>query len=235
MSTTKDKFSLIDDQRSPWLTIVLLAWPIFIEQILASLAQAVDTAMVGSLGAIATASVSISQSPNMLVNGVIMALGVGFTSMIARSVGANDMERARGLVRQAILTIVSLGIPMTILLFALARHIPIWMGGAPEILDTAQTYNQIISLSMMFRCMTMVLTSIYRGYGDSKTPMKINIMINVLNVIGNFLMIFPTREITVLGFTFTMFGFGWGVAGAAAATSLSAILGSLLLLGRSLR
>ena len=232
MSTTKDKFSLIDDQRSPWLTIVLLAWPIFIEQILASLAQAVDTAMVGSLGAIATASVSISQSPNMLVNGVIMALGVGFTSMIARSVGANDMERARGLVRQAILTIVSLGIPMTILLFALARHIPIWMGGAPEILDTAQTYNQIISLSMMFRCMTMVLTSIYRGYGDSKTPMKINIMINVLNVIGNFLMIFPTREITVLGFTFTMFGFGWGVAGAAAATSLSAILGSLLLLGR---
>ena len=228
----KRNFSIVDDSRNPWLTILILAWPIFLEQVLTSLVQAVDTAMVGSLGAIATTSVSISQSPNMLVNGVIMALGVGFTSMIARSVGANDMERARGLVRQAILTIFALGIPATILMFSLARYIPIWMGGAPEILDTAQTYNQIFSISMMFRCMTMVLTSIYRGYGDSKTPMKVNISINVLNVIGNFLMIFPTRELTVFGVTFTMFGFGWGVAGAAAATSLSAILGSTVLLSR---
>ena len=89
----KSAFSIIDDSRSNWMTIVMLAWPILIEQILSSLAQAVDTAMVGSLGAIATASVSISQSPNMLINGVIMALGVGFTSMIARAVGANDLRR----------------------------------------------------------------------------------------------------------------------------------------------
>ena len=136
---SKAKFSVVDDQRSPWVTIVMLAWPILIEQILTSLAQAVDTAMVGSLGAIATASVSISSSPNMLINGVIMALGVGFTSMIARAVGANELDRARELVRQAIMTITVLGIPMTILLFSLARYIPMWMGGAPEILDTAET------------------------------------------------------------------------------------------------
>ena len=229
---SKAKFSVVDDQRSPWLTIVMLAWPILIEQILTSLAQAVDTAMVGSLGAIATASVSISSSPNMLINGVIMALGVGFTSMIARSVGAGDHDRARELVRQAILTITALGIPMTILLFCLARYIPMWMGGAPEILDTAETYNRIFACSTLFRCLTMVLTSIYRGYGDSKTPMKINIMVNVLNVIGNFLMIFPTRTLIVFGISFTMFGFGWGVAGAAIATSLSATIGCLFLLVR---
>ncbi len=228
----KDKFTIVDEQRSPWLTIILLAWPILIEQILTSLVQAVDTAMVGSMGAIATASISISQSPNMLINGVIMALGVGFTSMIARSVGANDMNRARLLVRQAILTVFSLGIPLTILCFSLARKIPIWMGGAPEILDSAETYNRIIALSLCFRCLTMVLTSIYRGYGDSKTPMKVNVMVNLLNVVGNFLMIFPTRELTVLGFRFTMFGFGWGVAGAAVSTSLSSTLGAMILLIR---
>lgn len=228
----KDTFTIIDDRRSPWLTIIMLAWPILIEQILMSLSQAVDTAMVGSLGAIATASVSISHSPNIMVNGIIMALGVGFTSMIARSVGANDMERARKLVRQAILTVFALGIPLTVLLFSLARYIPIWMGGAPEILDTAETYNRIFSLSLTFRCLTMVLTSIYRGYGNSKTPMQVNVAVNLLNVLGNFLMIFPTRELTIFGWSFTMFGFGWGVAGAAASTSLSAMLGSLVLLGR---
>lgn len=227
---SKAKFSIVDDQRNPWLTIVMLAWPILLEQILTSMAQAVDTAMVGSLGAIATASVSISQSPNMMINSVVMSLGVGYTSLIARSVGANNLERARSLVRQAITVVVALGIPMTALLFGLARYIPMWMGGDPEILDTAETYNRILAASMLFRCLTMVLTSIYRGYGNTKTPMKINIMVNLLNVVGNYLMIFPTRQITVFGFEFTMFGFGWGVAGAALSTSLSAILGSLILL-----
>ena len=228
----KTNFSVTDDSRSPWLNIVLLAWPILVEQILTSLVQVIDTAMVGSMGAVATASVSISQSPNMLINGVIMALGVGFTSMIARSVGANDFARAKLLVRQAILAVFSLAIPLTFVLLALARKIPIWMGGAPEILDSAETYNRIIALSLCFRCLTMVLTSIYRGYGDSHTPMKVNIAVNLLNVVGNFLMIFPTRQLNVLGFEFTMFGFGWGVAGAAASTSISSTIGACILLVR---
>lgn len=231
MNTPKN-ISLVDDQRPPWITILTLAWPILLEQFLTSLSQAVDTAMVGSLGAIATTSVSINQTPNFLVNSVIMALGIGFTSLISRSVGANDLDRARSLVRQAILIVIVLGIPLTILMQLLARAIPTWMGGAPEILDSAEIYNRIFGASIFFRSLTMILTSVYRGYGNTRTPMKINIMINLLNVVGNYLMIFPTRELTVFGFTFTMFGFGWGVAGAALSTSLSAIIGSLILLFR---
>lgn len=230
MSDKKKNYSIVDDTRNPWMTILILAWPIFLEQVLTSLVQAVDTAMVGSMGAIATTSVSISQSPNMLVNGVVMALGVGFTSLIARSVGAGEMERARTLIRQAIMMVFVMGIPLSVLYFILGRQIPIWMGGEPEILDQAELYNKIIALSMCFRCLTMVLTAIYRGYGDSKTPMKVNVMINLANVVGNFLMIFPTREMTVLGMTFTMPGLGWGVAGAAASTSASTIVGALILL-----
>lgn len=231
MSDTKKKnFSIVDENRNPWMTILILAWPIFLEQVLTSLVQAVDTAMVGSMGAVATTSVSISQSPNMLVNGVVMALGVGFTSMIARSVGAGDTERARTLVRQAIMMVFALGLPLSAIYFVLGRQIPIWMGGEPEILDSAELYNKIIAVSMCFRCLTMVLTAIYRGYGDSKTPMKINVMVNLANVVGNFLMIFPTREMILFGTTFVMPGLGWGVAGAAASTSISTIVGALILL-----
>ena len=97
--------------------------------------------MVGSMGAVATTSVSISQSPNMLVNGVVMALGVGFTSMIARSVGAGELERARILVRQAIMMVFALGLPMSAIYFMLGKQIPIWMGGEPEILDTAEMHT----------------------------------------------------------------------------------------------
>lgn len=227
---SKQSFSVVDDQRHPLLTIVMLAWPIFVEQVLVSLVQAVDTAMVGSLGAVATASVAINQSPNMLINGIIMALGIGFTSLIARSVGAKDIDRAKRLIRQSILVIAAVGIPLSVLCFLLARKIPTWMGGAPEILDAATTYNRILAFSLMFRGMTMVLTAIFRGYGDSKTPMIINILVNIVNVIGNFFMIYPTREMHILGSSFTMFGFGWGVAGAAISTSLSGILGGVILM-----
>lgn len=225
-----ESYSIVDETRNPWLTIILLAWPIFLEQVLTSLVQAVDTAMVGSMGAIATTAVSISQSPNMLVNGAVMAMGIGFTSLIARSVGAGKKERAKSLIRQAILMVFVMGIPLSVLFFLLARKIPLWMGGAPEILDAAEVYNRIIAFSMCFRCLTMVLTAIYRGYGDSKTPMKINVMVNLANVAGNYLMIFPTREIDVLGHLFIMPGLGWGVTGAAASTSISTIIGALILL-----
>ena len=69
-NSKKSSYSIVDDNRNPWLTIIFLAWPIFLEQVLTSLVMAIDTAMVGSMGAVATTSVSISQSPNMLVNGV---------------------------------------------------------------------------------------------------------------------------------------------------------------------
>lgn len=132
--------SVTDQSKHPLLIIVMLAWPIFVEQVLVSLVQSVDTAMVGALGANATASVSISQSPINLINSVIMALGVGFTTMIARAVGAKQFEYARKLIRQSIVVVFSLGIPLSVLCFVLSRQIPIWMGGAPEILDDAQSY-----------------------------------------------------------------------------------------------
>ncbi|MBR5266272.1 MAG: MATE family efflux transporter, partial [Clostridia bacterium] len=227
---SKKSFSIVDESLNPWKVIIFLAWPIFVEQILVSLVQAVDTAMVGSLGANATASVAISQSPNMMMNGVIMAMGIGFTSLVARSVGAGDKERAKSLIRQAILLVLAIGIPLAALCFGLARHIPMWMGGAEDILDTVATYNRIFACGLVFRSMTMVLTAIYRGFGDSKTPMKVNIAVNLINVVGNFLMIYPTRQLSVFGFEFTMPGLGWGVAGAATATALSTIIGALALL-----
>lgn len=222
--------SVTDPASNPIKVIVMLAWPIFLEQVLVSLVQSVDTAMVGSLGATATASVAISQNPINLINSVIMALGVGFTTMIARAVGAKQYEYSRLLIRQSIVVVVGLGIPLSVLCFALSRKIPIWMGGAPEILDDAQIYIRIIACAMMFRGLLMVLTAIYRGFGDSRTPMLINVGINALNVIGNYLLIYDTHDVTLFGHTFTVWGADMGVAGAALSTAASGILGSLVLL-----
>lgn len=234
MSRSKE-FNLIDDQRHPIHTILMLVWPIVLEQLLVTLVQSVDTAMVGSLGAAATASVSISQSPMFLINGVMMAFGTGFTVLIARSVGARDFVRARSLIRQAMTTILLLGVPVALICFALSYHIPLWMGAEPDVLALAARYNRIMAIGVLFRGMTMVLTAIYRGFGDSRTPMYINMGVNAVNVIGNYLLIYPTHTVELPGRGYTVWGAGWGVAGAAAASAGSIILGALLLLVITIR
>jgi len=224
------QWTVIDESRKPWATILLLAWPVFVEQIFTTLVSFVDTAMVGSLGAEATAAISISNSPVMLLNGLFLTLGVGVTALVARAAGAGDEERVRKLMRHALLAILYVGVPISLALLALYRMIPLWMGANESFLDLAAQYNLIVSCGRVFSLAAMFLNAAFRGYGDTKTPMKANLVLNLVNVIGNFLLIYPTRPLAVLGLTFTMPGAGWGVAGAAAATALGMFLSGVFAL-----
>ena len=221
---------LVDENVKPSTTILMLAWPVLIEQILSTLVQSVDTAMVGSLGAVATASVSISGTPMMLINGIVMAFAMGFTALIARRVGADDYENARSLTRQALTTVILMGVPISILCYYLSEPIPRWMGAEPEVLLLATGYNKIMAFAMISRTLTMVLSAIYRGYGDTKTPMIINTSVNLANVIGNYLLIYEPHDISLFGKNFHVWGAGWGVNGAAASSVITIIIGSVILL-----
>lgn len=226
----KKQINILDETRSPIMTILLLAWPVFVEQIFTTLVSFADTAMVGSLGAEATAAISISNSPVFLLNGLIMSLGVGITALVARATGRGDEEAVRKLMRHALLAIVYVGIPITLVVIALYRQIPLWMGADASFLDTAARYNLIVSCGRIFSLTAMILNSAFRGYGDTKTPMKANLILNIVNVIGNFLLIYPTRTVTVLGIDLTMPGAGLGVEGAAIATAVGmAVSGGIAL------
>ena len=227
--STRSK-SLIDETVKPSTTIILLAWPVFVEQVLSTLVHSVDTAMVGSLGAVATASVSISGTPMMLINGIVMSFGMGFTALIARMVGAQNFERARSLTRQALSTVLMLGIPMALICYVLSDDIPRWMGAAPDVLRLATGYNKIMAYGMIFRTLTMVLSAIHRGYGDTKTPMIVNTCVNLANVVGNYLLIYEPHDVTLFDKTFHVWGAGWGVNGAAASTTGTIAIGAVIML-----
>ena len=226
----KKPLNITDGSRSVPMTIILLAWPVFIEQVFTTLVSFADTAMVGSLGKEATAAISISNSPIFLLNGVIMALGIGLTTMVAHAVGSGDHNRVKSLMRHAFLVVLYIGIPISVLVAALSRAIPLWMGAGPDIIDAATNYNLIVSAGRIFILTSMMLNSAFRGYGDTKTPMILNIIMNVVNVVGNFLLIYPTRTISVLGIELKMIGAGWGVEGAAAATALGMAVSGILAL-----
>ena len=124
--------SIIGRQESPVKTVLRLSLPAILEQIMFTAVTYVDTAMVGVLGASATAAVGINSSCVWLIGGILSAMGVGFSVQIAQRAGANDIEGARNVVRTAVFTCISVGIVAGILLQMIAPFIPIWMGGAPE-------------------------------------------------------------------------------------------------------
>ena len=207
--------------------IMALAWPTMLEQLMQTAVQYIDTAMVGSLGTQATAAVGATSTVSWLVGSTVSAFGVGFLSYIAKACGAQDREAARRSVSQAVLMVLVTGIAFTAITLGLSRRVPVWMQVEESIRDLAARYFFILYLPMLPRCASMIFGTVLRAAGDTKTPMKIGVIVNLINVVLNFLLIYPTRQMTLLGFTFTMPGAGLGVIGAAIASAVAFTWGGI--------
>ena len=203
----------------PWEmvpTIFALAWPTMLEELLHTAVQYIDTAMVGSLGTQATAAVGSTTTVNWLIGSTISAVGVGFLSYVSRACGAGDTKRAGKAASQAVLAVLVCGLLFTALTLGLSTRIPVWMQVDPSIRTLASQYFFILYMPMLFRTASIIFGTLLRSAGDTKTPMRVGLLMNVINIILNILLIYPTRKI----FGITVFGAGWGVLGAAAASAM---------------
>ena len=209
------------------MTILTLAWPTIIEQVMQTAVQYIDTAMVGALGTQATAAVGATGTVGWMVVSTFFALGIGFLSIIARACGAGDREGARQAAAQAVLVVLVVGLVSTLMPLCLSQKIPVWMQVDESIQKLAGTYFLIVYLPMLPRAATIIFGTVLRAAGDTKTPMKVGVWVNIINVVLNFLLIYPTRPLTLLGFTFTMPGAGMSVLGAAAASAIAFVVGGV--------
>ena len=216
--------------RSTLLSVLFLAWPAIIEQIMLTLVQYVDTAMVGSLGSGATAAVGITSSTTWLFNGFFNAAAIGFSVQVAQHLGAGRQEDARRVTWQALRFVCIFGVMMGAIAFVLSFFLPTMLGADPAIRGDASLYFRIIACAMPFTLGSNMFSAIIRCSGDTRTPMILNVMINVLNVILNTLFIYSPRTVTLFGSQFYLWGAGWGVGGAAFASGLSTALGACMFL-----
>ena len=207
--------------------IMTLAWPTMIEQAMQTAVQYIDTFMVGSLGTYATAAVGATGTVGWLIFSSISALGIGFLAYIARACGADDRRASRKAAAQAVLVVLVAGSLLTVLLLTLSGMIPVWMQVDKSIQKLASTYFFILYLPMLPRTASTIFGTILRAAGDTKTPMRVGIIVNLINVVFNFILIYETRTISLLGFSFTMPGAGLGVIGAAIASAISFIWGGI--------
>ena len=205
--------------------ILSLALPTMLEQFLATAVQYIDTAMVGTLGTHATAAVGATTTVNWLINGTVSAIGVGFLSYISKACGAGDRDRAKRAAAQAVLVTLVVGIGFTVLALALSTRVPVWMRADPSIQELASQYFFVMYTPMLARSAILLFGNLFRAVGDSKTPMRVGLMVNLINVVGNLLLIYPTRVWHGL----TLYGAGWGVVGAAAASAAAYFVGGIVI------
>jgi putative MATE family efflux protein len=206
-------------------TVAALAWPTMLEQLMQTAVQYIDTAMVGSIGTAATAAVGSTTTVGWLIGSTISAFGVGFLAYISQARGAGENERAKKASAQSVLAVLVVGLIFTALTLSLSNLVPKWMQVDPAIRDSAAAYFFILYLPTLPRTATIIFGMVLRAAGDTKTPMRIGIGVNIINVILNFLLIYEPRTVTLFGRGFHVWGAGLGVRGAAIASAVSVLFG----------
>ena len=207
-----------------------IAFPVIMENLLMTLVSIVDTAMVGAIGAYATSAVALVASPTWVVNAAVQGAGAGCSVLVAHRVGAGSWDGARRGARESMTIGLMTGIFFFVVMELLSSRIPVWMGGEPDICPQSTTYLRIVAAGYPLYIMGLVTCGAIRGAGDTSTPMRITATANILNMILNYLLIYPARMISIGSLRFAMWGAGMGVAGAAAATAVSTAISGFAVL-----
>lgn len=209
--------------------IVTLAWPTVLEQLMQTAVQYIDTAMVGSLGKQATAAVGSTGTVSWLVGSTVSAIGVGFLAYISQAMGAGQRENAKKASGQAVTAVIIVGILFTALTTLLSGMVPVWMQVDENIKEMASRYFLILYSPMLFRTASIIFGTVLRSVGDTKSPMVAGIFVNVINIVLNFFLIYPTREFSAFGNNYIVYGMGWGIEGAAAASAIAYTVGGIII------
>ena len=210
--------------------VLTLSIPSILQQIVVTAMEYIDAAMVGHIGASATASIGIVSSSTWLLHGMLAGLYMSFSIQVAQYLGADRQEDARGVLRQSILFNLFVGLAAAAFGIGISRYLPGWLGADPALQADASAYFAIWAASLPFAMAMGTYSSMLRSTGDALTPGLISVLTCILDVIFNYVLINPTRTILLAGHSITVFGFGWGVPGAALGTALSNVVGGLLAL-----
>lgn len=186
--------------------IAKMSVPSIMAQISSVLMFFIDAAMVGHIGARASASIGLVETSTWLLGGLASAASLGFSVQVAHAIGANDMERARRVLRQSIVCALIYSSCLALVGAAIHSHLPYWLGGSEEIAGDASLYFLIVSLAGPLFQMAGLAGSMLKCSGNMKIPSMLNIMMCVLDVIFNYIFIYVC---------------GLGVPGAALGTSLA--------------
>ena len=184
-----------------------LTIPVFFELLVSSLFGMVDMMMVGNSGlpSVSTPSIAATGITNQVMFiGIAMAqaMAVGATTMISRYIGARQENKIPNVVKHLIfLMIVLLIIPFVSANLLYPKNIMKFIGAEADTINIGLNYFKIVIIGFSFQAINLAIFASMRGSGDTKTPMIINIAVNLLNVFGNYILIFGKFGLPKMGVT----------------------------------
>ena len=193
---------------------LLLALPAIISQLLTIVMEYLDTAMVGHLGAAASASIGLVSTTTWLMGGLCSSLAGGFAVLVAQSIGARNLLRARKILKKAILFTLLVSSAIGVAGVVISPWLPAWLGGGEDIRHDATVYFLVFAASIPVWEMNFLMASMLRSAGNMVVPSVVNVCACLIDVVFNYLFIFV---------------FGMGVLGAALGTFCSMFLSASVL------
>lgn len=201
--------------------IFKLAIPATIENVLQTLVGFVDTLMISRLGLIAVTAIGISNNLFSVYLAVIIAMGVGASSLISRYLGAGKIDEAKKIAVQSTALSIVIGIILGVVTVIFGEQILNIMGAEKEVVYKALPYFNIVGGGTIFISMLTVFGSILRATGDTKTPMVVNTAVNIFNIVLDYVLIFGLGPIPAMG-----------IVGTAIGTVVARIIGSILMFSK---
>ena len=219
MNYNKEHSEQVDQRISmvtgdPKRAIRVLSVPMIISMMLIMAYNLADSIWVAGLGAEALAALGFTTPVFMIVIGLGNGLGAGATSLIARCIGSDNKKKADNAAIHSIILALTISAVLTVLVLIFLQNILLIMG-AGETVGLALQYGQVVFGGLIFLIFSSVASGILRAEGDVKRPMYAMAATAILNVILDPIFIYY---------------FGWGIAGAAWATVLSASISCALMI-----
>src|SRR5574344_128155 len=172
------------------ILIASLSIPSILAQITSVLMFYIDAAMVGHLGAKASASIGLVESSTWLFGSITSAASIGFSVQVAHAIGAKDFFRARQLFRHGLISTTVLSFIITIVAIIISHPLPYWLGGSAEIAHDASMYFLIFSCALPFLQLSNICNAMLKSSGDMSIPSIVSVMMCVLDVFFNYIFIY---------------------------------------------
>jgi putative MATE family efflux protein len=193
-----------------------LLWPLMVEQLLALVMGAADTVMVSSVGEHAVSGVNIIDNINNLLIIAFTALATGGAVVTSQYIGRRDHVNASAAAKQLVYSVTAVSLLIMVVALLLNRPIiRLFYGNIEDdVMSAASSYFMITALSYPMLALYNASAALFRSMGNSKVPMRIALMVNIMNIGGNAFFIFVLKI---------------GVVGVALSTLISRIAAAAIL------
>ena len=179
--------------------LFVLALPILGQEMLNTTVGIVDTVLAGRISVEATSAVGLAAYVAWLAVMLCELVATGTTALVSRSIGAGDRAGANRIANQSLAMAVVAGVGGCVFMYLIAPAFASWQGMTGNSYDIVVRYLRFEAVGYMGNSVTLVACAALRGAGDTRTPMKVLGLVNLLNMIVSPVLVFGPGPLPALG------------------------------------